>query len=313
MPSNASLRCCSDDATITDNTRSLNGKRVAKTKKIPRVYIESSSLNLNTDVILPESTSHYISNVMRMKVGDHVRVFNGINAIDFLAEILPMERKKGPVKLQVVSPLAPTAPSTILPHISVIFSPIKKPRLKFLFEKLTELGVSSLIPLITTRTEARFESKSSFQKSIIESCEQCERSSIPSIHNSINLAAIIKNTTKSEDFMRLLNVDRLLVCVERTSTSQPLLSALTDWQTCDERLGLVIGPEGGFSDEEVEYLTFNTEDQDGNTRNSRIVPVSLGSNILRAETAGIFALSCVIGYHESSRITSTTLRETIVS
>ena len=116
------------------------------------------------DVTLPEDTSHYVSNVMRMKPGDQLRVFNGIQMVDYLAEVRPTERRKGPVTLQILSSLKATS-SSDLPKISVIFSPIKKPRLKMLFEKLTELGVSSLIPLITCRP-TRFE-HSKYQ-SIIE-------------------------------------------------------------------------------------------------------------------------------------------------
>ena len=294
------LRSYNSNRNNAHSTWDPKEKRVSKTRKIPRVYVASSSLCLNMDVTLPDDTSHYITNVMRMRAGDQIRVFNGIDTVDFIAEVQPIERKKGPVKLQIVSTLAENTRWSSLPPISVIFSPLKKPRLKFLIEKLTEIGVSSLIPLITTRTEARFESISSYQKTIIESCEQCERSSIPSIQDSINLASIIKNSTTSMDFMSLLNVDRLLVCVERSSTSQPLLSALADWQINDERLGVVIGPEGGFSDEEVKYLTFLLESDKNTHGNGRIVLVSLGLNILRAETAGVFALSCVTGYHDSS-------------
>ena len=103
-----------------DSAKKLEEKRVGRTKKIPRIYIESSSLNLNMDVTLPEDTSHYVSNVMRMKPGDQLRVFNGIQMVDYLAEVRPTERRKGPVTLQILSSLKATS-SSDLPKISVSF------------------------------------------------------------------------------------------------------------------------------------------------------------------------------------------------
>lgn len=93
-----------------------------------------------------------------------------------------------------------------------------------------------------------------------------------------------------EPLLEVLDVDRLFICMERLPACVPLLTALASWTSREEKLGILVGPEGGFAAEEIEYLEGCCQD--------KILMVTLGCNVLRAETAAIFALSCAAAKDE---------------
>ena len=141
------------------------------------------------------------------------------------------------------------------------------------------------------------------------------------MRDAIDLKVIIKKQPENIDFsLEILEVDTLFICAERTEQAVPFLKALEqNWCTDKQKLGILVGPEGGFSEEELRYFSAMSISEDGeiNQRggdkksttvlNSRkVVLVSLGSNILRAETAGIFGLSCAAAFYESKHNTDTT-------
>lgn len=145
--------------------------------KTPRVYIASENIQLGSQLQLDEDTSHYIFNVMRVKTGENVRVFNGMQG-EFLAQVCSFTKKKM-LTIEIQKETRCRMESAGRSSISIIFSPIKKPRLKIMFEKAVEIGVTSLLPLITCRTQGPYESSDSLRKTIIESCEQSERITVP--------------------------------------------------------------------------------------------------------------------------------------
>jgi RNA methyltransferase, RsmE family len=145
----------------------------------------------------------------------------------------------------------------------------KKRAPTFLLEKATELGVTQLFPLITDRTVVRIFSETKATQHLIQAAEQSERLTIPTLNPLMILGNFLETWPRE---------NTLFFCKER-SGSQPLLEAMI--ASTKGAPSFLIGPEGGFTEEEkllIESYPF-------------VVPVSLGYQILRAETAGITALA----------------------
>jgi 16S rRNA (uracil1498-N3)-methyltransferase len=151
-----------------------------------------------------------------------------------------------------------------------------------MLEKATELGITDFQPVITQNTNVDLTPSDlkSLTAVITEAAEQSERQTVPRLHNRVSFKSFISESQ--------LRKKLLLVCLER-SNSKDILTALTDLRPLMHSMstGIVCGPEGGFSAEEINE--FQRMEDDG----GRLIPVSLGPNILRAETAAIYALSCL--------------------
>lgn len=228
--------------------------------KSPRLYV-TSDLSAGASIVLPDTQTHYLKNVMRCEPGAAVRLFNGRDG-EWHADIATLEKKKATLNLLTQTREQP-APRRA---VHLLFAPIKKPRNEWLIEKAVELGVTDLHPVITQHTEIRQLNTERTLAQIIEAAEQCERLDIPTLHDITPLKS--KLGAWSKDIP-------LLVALERTDA--PLLkNALPDTGP----LAFLIGPEGGFSAEErgwPENLPF-------------LKPVSLGPDILRTETAAAYML-----------------------
>jgi 16S rRNA (uracil1498-N3)-methyltransferase len=195
--------------------------------------------------------------------------------------------------------------------ISLLFAPIKRPRLKILVEKITEIGVASIVPVTTMRTVSVLESAEELRATAVEASEQCERLTIPALLPVLDLGKIIKAAptlrTGMHSFLAAARVDRLFVCCERSTSAQPIQNALQHWRPrFGERLGILVGPEGGFTEEEMTLFDLGNDDEGaaGGGSDSVVKKVSLGQNVLRSETAALFAVSCVAACLQSSATVS---------
>ena len=224
--------------------------------KSPRLYIDTP-LQKGETIPLPDGHAHYLLTVMRKGDGDVIRVFNGKDG-EFSGVLHPLNKKSAELTL---SKRLIKQPKWNPQRIHLYFAPIKKDRLAFLIEKAVELGVTDLHPVMTEHTENRKPNMDKVEKYIIEAAEQCERMDIPTLHPMASLT-------------ECQFIDHCFAAIERIDD----LPTLMPFQaTC----GLLIGPEGGWSDNERDYLLAH----------QCIHPVSLGDLILRAETAGIYMLS----------------------
>jgi len=229
--------------------------------KYPRLYLKSS-LRKDDVVSLDKSVLHYLRNVLRRKEGDGVRVFNGQDG-EWIGSILTLSKKDATVRIESVHKEQPSDKKQIL----LFFAPIKKARLAIMVEKAVEIGVSGFYPVLTARTENRKLNLDRMESQIVEASEQCERMDVPALHQPQSFDAIVR-----------AGFDGVLyVCLERDNEQFPLISSV-DFH---EKAAFLIGPEGGFSDEEVELIL--------NAPN--VEPISLGENILRAETAALVCLA----------------------
>lgn len=228
-----------------------------------RLFV-SADLSSNSSFPLDEKQSHYLKHVMRQNDGDEILVFNGRDGE--WKSSLSITKKHVLVTTQTQ-----TRPQVNEGQLTLIFAPIKRGHGDMTIEKASELGASALYPIITDRTVVSRVPIDRYEAIAVEAAEQCERLSVPKIHPSQKLDALLAGWNEHK---------HILLCAEQGEAT-PIASALASMNM--PGIAVMIGPEGGFSDAEfaklrsLPYLT----------------PVTLGPRILRADTAAISALSII--------------------
>ena len=228
-------------------------------KKI-RIFL-SERLEENNKIELGKDQSHYISNVMRLKSGDELLLFNGIDG-EFLGKVAGSEKKQT-IILVHAKQRDQSKPS----NISLAFCPLKGQRLDFLIQKCTEVGLKSFIPVISDHTIVRNVNENRLSKIIIESSEQSDQLNIPQIVSALNL----------EEFLHSLKKEDVVLFGDISSKDNDLTQLIEDKS---KNYILFVGPEGDFSPKEREIIL----------NNDKFKSFSLGKNILRSETAAMAGL-----------------------
>lgn len=223
----------------------------------PRLFVDMP-LSEGLMLALDGTQANYLSNVMRLKAGDPVRLFDDRTG-EWLAEVA--ESGKRSVMLHLTSKLRERE---AVPDIWLLFAPLKKDPLHYLVEKATELGVSRLQPVVTQRTIVDKPNPERLRAHMIEAAEQCDRVMLPELAPQAKLATILADWP----------ADRTLLFADE-SGGQPI----ADIQPGPA--AILIGPEGGFTDEERVRIRAHPQ----------AIPISLGPRILRAETAAAAALA----------------------
>lgn len=232
-----------------------------KTPKI-RLFVETNLKN-NTLLTLNESQSHYLQNVMKQNIGDVIRCFDNFNG-EYDCEIVACGKKRCDIKV-----LSKTRDYYQCPDIWLLFAPVKKEQTDFIIQKSTELGVRKIVPTITERTISDKVKKERFISQAIEACEQCRRVDAPEVSDAVTLDKLLANWDKN----------RCLYFMDETGKGENIASVFS---SSPSPLAILVGPEGGFSEKELEKL-----------RNLPYTKaVVMGKRILRAETAVVAALSC---------------------
>ncbi|MDH3662613.1 MAG: 16S rRNA (uracil(1498)-N(3))-methyltransferase [Alphaproteobacteria bacterium] len=230
------------------------------THKSPRLYWQAG-LAADTSIELDRTQAHYLLDVMRKKVGDQVRLFNGADG-EWLASISDAGRKR--CQLAVAEQLRPQE-EEIGP--TLLFAPIKKARMEMLVEKATELGVGRLMPVRTRRSIVDRINAARLRTIAIEAAEQCERLTMPEICELQTLEWALSNWPMDHPFY----------AADETGSGRPLLQALE----LERPAAFLVGPEGGFDPAELGWLS----------EHQAVIKVDLGPRILRAETAGLVMLA----------------------
>lgn len=228
-----------------------------------RLYLDSV-LSSAQQVELTTDQAHYINNVMRLAVGDPVILFNEQSG-EWAAQIVEARKKRCVVEIsdKLRDPEA-------TPDLWLCFAPIKKQRLDFIIEKATELGVSSLQPVITRHTIVSKIRTDRLHAQAIEASEQCERLNIPDVKDAVSLAQLIKDWPE----------ERRLFVLDERGGALPIHEALMAHREGPH--AFLTGPEGGFETSELDLLR----------KLPFVTPISLGPRILRADTAALAAISC---------------------
>ncbi len=232
--------------------------------KAPRLFVEAP-LGVGAAVTCAASQANYLLNVLRLKPGAPVRVFNGRDG-EWLAEIV--SAKRSDCLLQARERLRDQVEPS---DIAYLFAPLKKARLDYMVQKATELGVSALRPVMTAYTVPDRVNLERMRANAIEAAEQCNLLWIPDIAPPRPLGDVLGDWPAER---------RLIFCDEAVPVTSPLeaLAALPLGP-----LSILIGPEGGFNAEERALLrgaAFTT-------------PISLGPRVMRADTAAVAALALV--------------------
>ncbi len=217
----------------------------------------SNKLKTGTISRLSEKQSHYTKNVMRLKAGDKISLFNSQDG-EWDVKILDQGKIFTEFKVEKLS-----RPLSNEKNIWLAFSPIKKVPQDLMIQKTTELGIQKFIPLLCERSVVREINIKRTEKIITEACEQSNRITVPKIQELQMLDEFIKNFPD----------DGKIVFCDINSQSKDLYNKLSK----KNPICILIGPEGDFSEEERQFIT--------NYKN--VISITLGKNILRAETAAI--------------------------
>ncbi len=220
------------------------------------------SLSLNFESKLDKPQSHYLTKVMRIKIGQSFSLFNKNG--EWSAKINKIS--KGIVEFIVEEKIRQEVNNK---EIWLAFSPIKSNYFNFMIQKATELGVTKFSPIIFDRTIVRKINKERLEKIIVEATEQSNRINIPILEKPQNLKNFLnKNSKKIDLIFTDLNTSQKKLEINR-QTNKPLC--------------VIIGPEGDFSENEREQI-LNFEG---------VKPIKINENILRSETAAISVISII--------------------
>ena len=216
---------------------------------------------------LSKEHTHYLKDVMRLKIGDKLSIFNTLGEWDAVIETY---EKKG-AKIKIIEKVRDQGNDK---NIWLAFSPIKQNPLNFLIQKGTELGVKKFIPILSERTVVREINIERIKKIIIEASEQSNRISVP----EINKPELLKN------FLAQFPKNASLIFCDINSKKNNLKNILT--KNIDGPKCILIGPEGDFSENERKMIINLNQTN----------PISLAKNILKAETAALSAIT-IVNYH----------------
>jgi len=231
----------------------------------PRLLVDAA-LAAGETVALERSQSNYLGNVLRLSEGDIILVFNGRDG-EWQASITGRKRSDS---LKIVTQ---TRPQDRLPDLAYVFAPLKHARLDYVVQKAVEMGASSLQPVLTRFTQVARVNGERMRANVIEAAEQCGILSLATVSEPVAL----------DRYLSQRHAQRLLVfCDEAADTSNPL-KALRSGLAALDGIDVLIGPEGGFAEEERDILL----------RQPRALRLSLGPRILRADTAAVAALALV--------------------
>lgn len=225
-------------------------------RSLPRLFVRQP-LSEGASVELDTSQANYLGNVLRLGEGGELLVFDGRSG-EWLARIAEAGKKR-----MVLAVARRTREPECIPDVWLAFAPVKRAQTDWLVEKATELGAAKLIPVMTRRTIAERVKLERLKAIAIEAAEQCGRTRLPEIDEPVSLKQL------------LARADRTLYFADEEG-GEPAATAFKPGPAL-----ILIGPEGGFSDEERALVRASGSS----------VPISLGPRILRAETAALAALA----------------------
>lgn len=232
--------------------------------RMQRLFVPQA-MQANGEIEPDPQQAHYLLNVLRMHAGTQLLVFNGVDG-EWLASLIEVNRKK--VRLSLMTQVRP---QPALPDLIYCFAPLKQGRLDYMVQKAVEMGAGVLQPVLTQHTQMSNIGIDRIRANVVEAAEQCGILAIPEVREVVKLERLIWEWEPGR---------RLIFCDEGADTNNPMPALQA---VLENKLGLLIGPEGGFSEEERQQL--------------RALPyvtsIPLGPRILRADTAAVAAMAVI--------------------
>jgi 16S rRNA (uracil1498-N3)-methyltransferase len=232
--------------------------------KLQRLFVKFK-VERGAEIALPKEQVHYLGNVLRLKPGERVLLFNGEDG-EWCAELTAMRKKEGRLRIE-----HQTRPQEAGPDLHYVFAPLKRARLDYMAQKATELGASALRPVITRHTMTERINTGRLLANAVEAAEQCGLLRVPQVMEPETLSKLIGDWDEH----------RLLIFADEAAPHSSPIETLNSRHTGP--LGVLIGPEGGFEREERAALLAKPF----------ILPISLGPRVMRADTAAVAALALV--------------------
>jgi 16S rRNA (uracil1498-N3)-methyltransferase len=234
--------------------------------RTPRLHVDAMLAAGGTVPLVPEQ-SNYLGNVLRLKNGDTVLVFNGRDG-EWRAAI---SGRKRPEQLVIGMQTRPQDAPT---RVRYAFAPLKHARLDYMVQKAVEMGASALCPVLTQHTQVARINLARVRANVIEAAEQCGILNIATVDEPLPL----------DRYLSARSPDSLLVfCDEDAENENAVATLEAVRQRAAEGIDVLIGPEGGFAASERELLM----------RQANVARLSLGPRVLRADTAAVAALALV--------------------
>ncbi|HCD83349.1 MAG TPA: 16S rRNA (uracil(1498)-N(3))-methyltransferase [Agrobacterium sp.] len=208
---------------------------------------------------------NYLANVLRMSDGAEILLFNGRDG-EWKARLSFPSRKK-----ITLIPVEQTRPQPPAADLHYLFAPLKVGRMDYLVQKAVEMGAGLLQPVMTQHVQGKIHNTEKLRANAIEAAEQCGILSLPDVAEPVKL----------KDMLETWPHDRRIIYCDEGDAGQNPLPVLQSVREC--KLALLVGPEGGFSEEERELLRSL----------AFVTPIPLGPRILRADTAAVAALAVI--------------------
>jgi 16S rRNA (uracil1498-N3)-methyltransferase len=229
-----------------------------------RLFVEAD-LGEGRSLAPSNQQSHYLRHVLRLPDGAPIGVFNGRDG-EWLARLARQGRRSAVLDL-----IRLIKPQTLAGDLHLMFAPLKHARLDYMVQKAVEMGVSCLAPVTTRHTQVGKLNLDRMRANAIEAAEQCNILSLPEIRPLRQL----------DETLRALEPERLLIFCDEVAQSRDQIGTLRAAKRGP--LALLIGPEGGFAEEERRCLL----------KQPSILRLSLGPRVMRADTAAVAALALV--------------------
>ncbi len=233
--------------------------------RTPRLYVNAALAGAR-EVTLTREQANYLRNVLRLKGGDAILLFNGRDG-EWRSSLAGSGKK---ALTALVGSRVREQPSPGDLHF--LFAPLKHARLDYLVQKAVEMGASRLQPVITRHTQVARINLARMRARLIEAAQQCGVLSLPEVADPVAFERMLQDA----------DPDRLLVfCDERAAVRDPVAALAA--ARAKRPLAVLIGPEGGFAEEERAALL----------KHPHVARIALGPRILRADTAAVAALALV--------------------
>ena len=233
--------------------------------RTPRLYL-SQDLATGAELKLDPHQTNYLVSVLRLAKGAPLLLFNGRDG-EFSASLAATTRKAASLTVG-----AQTRPQETPPDVDYLFAPLKHARLDYMAQKAIEMGARRLRPVITRYTQVARVNLERLRANAIEACEQC----------GVIWTPEIAPVEPLDEALRRWPPERLLVFCDEDAQQASPLDALADARSVGG-VSLLIGPEGGFDDDERAAILSAP----------RVLRLSLGPRILRADTAAVAALALI--------------------